>query len=192
MNRAEFLNELGKRLKYIPKEDREDAIEYYTELMSDMGLTDTEDVTVKLGSARDVAKQILDECKEKHVNAYEEKKTVKGHATVVWLSILGVLSLPLSLPLAITVLAIAFALIVVIISVFIAFAATAAALVIAGIASLIFGWFAAGLAQKAVILGMGLCSLAIGLLLGYGLVCLVRAVFGKVFSRGNKKTEEAE
>ena len=192
MNRTEFLSELDKRLKYIPKEDREDAIEYYTELMSDMELTDTEDVTVKLGSAKDVAKQILDECKEKHVNAYEENKTVKGHATVVWLSILGILSLPVSLPLAIAVLAIAFALIVVVLSLFIAFAATAAALVVGGAASLILGWFAPGFGQKAVILGMGLCSLAIGILLGIGIIYLVRAVFGRLFHRGNKKTEEAE
>ena len=192
MNRAEFISELDKRLKYIPREDREDAIEYYTELISDMGFADSDDVTVKLGSAKDAAKKILDECTQKHVDEYEEKKTVKGHATVVWLTILGILSLPLSLPLAITVLALVFTLLVVVAAVFIALAATAVSLVFAGAAALIAGWFAPGVAQKAVILGMGLCSLAVGVLLGFGLFYLIRAIFRKVFRRGNKKTEETE
>ena len=61
MNRADFVKELDKRLKYIPKEDREDAIEYYTELISDMGLGENDDVAAKLGSPKEVAKQIVDE-----------------------------------------------------------------------------------------------------------------------------------
>ena len=34
MNKNAFIKELSKRLRYIPKEDREDAVEYYTELMT--------------------------------------------------------------------------------------------------------------------------------------------------------------
>ncbi len=189
MNKAEFLNELDKRLKYIPREDREDAIEYYTELMSDMGFDDTEDVSLKLGSAKDAAKKILDETTQKHVSAYEEKKTVKGHATVVWLTILGLLSLPISLPLAIAVIAIAFAVIVTIIAVIIAVAATGAGLVVGGLGSLIVMWFAPGFGQKAVILGTGLCAIAVGVLLCIGMYCLVGFIFRKIFRRDRKKEE---
>ena len=192
MNRAEYLKELDKRLKYIPREDREDAIEYYTELISDMGLDDSEDVTVKLGSAKEAARKILDECTQKHVEAYEENKTVKGHATVVWLSILGFLSLPVSLPLAIVVLALAITVIVVIVAVLISLAATAFALVIAGAASLVIMWTAPGIAQKVAVFGIGLCSLSIGILMSFGIIYMVRGIFRRLFRRNNveKETEQ--
>ncbi|MCR5589952.1 MAG: DUF1700 domain-containing protein [Lachnospiraceae bacterium] len=190
MNRTEYIKELEKRLKYIPKEDREDAIEYYTELMSDMEVDENEDVTARLGTAKDAAKKILDECTQKHVDEYEENKTVKGHATVVWLSVLGLLSLPISLPLGIAVLAVAVSLIIVVLALIITAAVTAAALVISGAASLIFAWTAPGIAQKAVVFGLGLCTLALGVLLGLGVYFLTRLIVNKIFRRDSVKNVE--
>ncbi|MCR5831922.1 MAG: DUF1700 domain-containing protein [Lachnospiraceae bacterium] len=192
MNKAEYLKELEKRLKYIPKEDREDALEYYTELISDMELDDAADVIEKLGTPKDVAKKIVDECGEKAEQAYEENKTVKGHATVVWLSILGALSLPLSLPLAIVVLALAFSLIVVIVSILLTLAVTAFALVVGGVGSLVVMWAAPGIAQKLVILGMGLVSLAFGVLMGIGVFYLTRLIIRGLFRRNRKDKKETE
>ena len=192
MNKAEFIKELEKRLKYIPKEDREDAVEYYNELISDMELDDAADVTEKLGSPKDAAKKIVDECGQKAEQAYEEKKTVKGHATAVWLSVLGLLSLPLSLPLAIVVLALVFALIVVVISVLLSLAVTAFALVIGGVGSLVIMWMAPGIAQKLVILGMGLVSLAFGVLMFFGAFYLTRLIIRGVFRRNRKDKKETE
>ena len=37
MNKTEFINKLEKKLKYISKEDREDAICFYKEYIEDMG-----------------------------------------------------------------------------------------------------------------------------------------------------------
>ncbi len=187
MNKNEYIKELDRRLRYIPKEDREDATTYYRELMSDMGFNDTEDVTAKLGSAKDAAKKILDECTQKHVDAYEENKTAKGSATVIWLTVLGVLSLPLSIPLAIVVLALGFTLAVTALSLLIALFVTAVALVLGGIACLVFMWLAPGIAYKAVIFGAGLCSLGLGILLGYGMWALMALIIRKVFRR-NKTT----
>ena len=138
------------------------------------------------------AKKILDECTQKHVDAYEENKTVKGHATVVWLSILGFLSLPVSLPLAAVVLALVITVIVVIIAVLISLAATAVALVIAGAASLVVMWMAPGIAQKAAVFGIGLCSLSIGILMCFGIFYMVRGIFRRLFRRNNveKETEQ--
>lgn len=190
MNRTEYIKELEKRLKYIPKEDKDDAVEYYTELISDMGLDETEDVESKLGSPKDAAKKILDECTQKHVDKYEEHKTVKGHATVVWLSILGILSLPLSLPLAIVVLALAFSLIIVVISLLIGLAAAAVSLVFGGLSCLVIMWMAEGIAQKAVVFGSGLCCLALGTLMCIGVCYLVRLIGQKIFRRNSKKENE--
>lgn len=187
MNKAEYIKELDKRLKYIPKEDRQDAIEYYTELMSDMGVDESEDVAARLGSPKEVAKKILDECTQKHVKAYEENKTAKGRATVVWLSILGVLSLPVSLPLAIAVFAIAFAIIVSLIAIYLSLVVTAIALVVEGLVSLVVMWLAPGVAEMMVVLGMGLTSLALGVLLGFAMFYLGRFTIRKIFRRGDKE-----
>ncbi|MBQ7582580.1 MAG: DUF1700 domain-containing protein [Lachnospiraceae bacterium] len=192
MNKVAYIKELTKRLKYIPGEDREDAIEYYTELMSDMGLDDADDVEKSLGSPKEAAKKILDECTTKHIEEYEDKKTVKGHATVVWLSILGVLSLPLSLPLAVVVLVLAITLIVVFLAILISFAATAFALVVSGLASFVLMWAAPGIAQKVVVLGFGLCSLAVGTLIAFGLVALIRLIFRKIFRKSGTSGHQPE
>ena len=192
MNKSEFIKELEKRLKYIPKEDREDAVEYYNELLSDMEVDDTEDVTERLGSAKDAAKKILDECTQKHIDEYEENKTVKGHATVVWLSILGVLSLPVSLPLAIVVFALAFTVIVVVLSLLLALAVTAVALVLGGAVSLICVWMASGFAQKIVVFGMGLVCLAIGVLLCFGVYSLTQTIIRGIFRRNRNGKKETD
>ncbi|MCR5688473.1 MAG: DUF1700 domain-containing protein [Lachnospiraceae bacterium] len=190
MNRTEYIKELSRRLKYIPGEDREDAIEYYNELMSDMGIGEADDVSEKLENPKDAAKKILEECTKKHVDEYEENKTAKGRATIAWLYVLGALSLPLSLPLAIVVLVLAFALVIVIASLFISFAATAVALVAAGLASFVFMWTAPGIAQKMVIFGMGITSLALGVLIGFGIYYGARALIRVTFRRKRSKTEE--
>ncbi len=187
MNRAEYIKELDKRLKYIPKEDREDAIEYYTELMSDMAVDENEDVAARLGSPKEAAKKIVDECTQKHVDAYEENKTAKGRATVIWLSILGFLSLPVSLPLAIAVFAVAFAVIVSLLALYLSLVITAAALVVEGLISLVVMWLAPGTAEMMVVLGMGITSLALGVLLGFAMFYLGRFTIRKIFRRGSKE-----
>ena len=192
MNKVDFIKELDKRLKYIPKEDREDAVEYYTELISDMELDDAADVAEKLGSPKEVAKKIVDECGQKHEEAYEENRTVKGHATVVWLSVLGLLSLPLSLPLAIVVLALVFAVIIVVITLLLTLAVTALALVVGGAGSLVIMWMAPGFAQKAVIFGMGLVSLSVGVLMCFGVYNLTKLIINGIFRRNRKDKKETE
>ena len=192
MNKEGFIKELDKRLKYIPKEDREDAIEYYTELISDMGLDEAQDITERLGSPKECAKKILDECTQKHVDEYEENKTVKGHATVVWLTIIGVLSLPVSLPLAVAVIIIALALVIVAFSVLLSLAVSAVALVFSGLVALIAMWLAPGFSQKMVVFGMGLAALGLGTLIGFGVYMLVRLIVRKIFRRDTKVVKETE
>ena len=192
MNKEGFIKELDKRLKYIPGEDREDAIEYYTELISDMGLDEAQDITERLGSPKECAKKILDECTQKHVDEYEENKTVKGHATVVWLTIIGVLSLPVSLPLAVAVIVIALALVIVAFSVILSLAVAAVALVFSGLVALIAMWLAPGFSQKLVVFGMGLAALGLGTLIGFGVYMLMRIIVRKIFRRDTNVVKETE
>lgn len=190
MNKAEFLNELDKRLKFIPTEDRQDAIEYYDEYIQDMGIPDGEDVVAKLGTPKEVAKNIIEECTQKHIGEYEEQKTVKSKATVIWLTILGILSLPVSLPLGLTVLIVAIALIFTAVVVVASLIFSMIVIIISGFFAAFWGFFEAGISQKLFSVGTGLVMAGVGLLIAYLLIALVRKVFKSIFSRKEGKGGE--
>ena len=175
MNKEQFLRELNGKLKYLPATDREDAIRFYDEYISEMELSDDEDVTAKLGTPKEVASDIISQCTQKHIDNEKEQKTVKGGATTIWLVILGILSLPLSLPLAIVVLTFIFVFIVLfLVMIVVAFA---------GAIAIPYALFVHGVAQKIFTLGYGLVSLGGGILMAY----VLSAVLKKMFSAMTKK-----
>ena len=172
MNKKEFMGSLEKHLKYLPKEDREDALNYYSELIEDSGFSEEDDISAKLGDPKKIAKNIIAECTEKHIENHNEKKTPKSSASIVWMTILMICSLPVTLPLAIALLLVfiylLFAVIVVIFACGVSFLAVAAS----GLAILFGGFFAAGIGQKLVLWGTGLVLTAVGILLFVGIVKL--------------------
>ena len=168
MNKETFLKELEKRLRYIPAEDRADAIEYYEGYIQDMELSEGEDVVSKLGTPKEVAKTILDECTNKHIDRANEQKTVKSRATVVWLSVLGILSLPVSLPLAVGLIVVVLALAVAGLAVVISLIAAAVGIAVGGLAAIFWGFFVPGIGQKLFTIGTGLVLTG-----GAVLICLL-------------------
>ena len=189
MNKKEYIEDLSKRLKYIPKEDRDDAIAYYTELLGDMDFSDSEDVTIRLGLPKEAAKNIIDECTVKHVEEVKEKKSIKGTGTVIWLAILGILSLPLSLPIAIVLFAVVLVIVITFLGIYIALFATALALVIGGVMMIVLAIIMPG-TRILIAGGVGFILIGIGILMGLGLVCAVRGIvrgIGKSKARKEKK-----
>ena len=175
MNKEQFLRELNGKLKYLPEADRNDAIRFYDEYISEMELSDEEDVTTKLGTPKEVASDIISQCTQRHIDNETEQKTVKGGATTIWLVILGILSLPLSLPLAILALTFIFVFIVLfLVMIVVAFA---------GAIAIPYALFVHGVAQKIFTLGYGLVSLGGGILMAY----VLSAVLKKMFSAMTKK-----
>ena len=173
MNKQQFLQELDRRLKLIPADDRQDAIEYYDGYISDMELPEGADVVASLGTPKEVAKNIIEQCTQK--------------ATVIWLTILGVLALPLSLPLGIMVMAIVFAVLITIVAVVFALIVSAVAIAASGFFSIFWGLFVPGFAQKLFTIGAGLMISGLSILLVYGLVLLIRTVSHNIYRK--KETE---
>lgn len=189
MNKTEFLQDLEKRLKYIPKEDREDAIAYYTEYLSEMELGDAEDVTAKLGTPKEVAKDILSDVTAKAIEEQQEAKSVKGSGKIVWLVILGIASLPVSIPIACVVLALSIALLATVFSLMLAFTAVSLSLVIAGFAALYGAIIMPGFATKLIWLGAGIFLIGFGVLIFLGTIELFKLIIkliGKLFNKKNK------
>lgn len=168
MNRAEFLNELDKRLRLIPQEDREDAIAYYAEYIDDSGLDENADVEALLGSPRDVASNIISECTVKHAEAQKETKSVRSAATTVWLVILGVASLPISLPLAIVAVVLVVTLAVVICAILLGLGIAGIVAVVGGFIRIGSAFFTGSFATGLVEAGRGLVILGGGVLVGIG------------------------
>ena len=83
MNKKEFMGSLEKHLKYLPKEDKKDALDYYAEYIEDSGFAEGEDISAKLGNPKDIAKNIIAECAQKRIDKQEGKKSAKGGAVIV-------------------------------------------------------------------------------------------------------------
>ena len=132
MNKNEFLKRLDSRLMGMPKEDREDAINYYKEYFIDAGVEDNQDVIPIVGTPEKAARKIIDECTDKTLNEQKKYGGAKNNAKLLWLVILGIFAAPIAFPIALIICAVVF-------SVIIAVVAVLAALFVVG-AILFLGW----------------------------------------------------
>lgn len=193
MNRVEFIKELERRLKYIPAEDRIDAMDYYNEYLGEMNISDSDDISSMIESPKEIAAKIIADCTEKHINEQSEKKTVKNSATVVWLTILGLLSLPLSLPLLIVAATFVFAVFVILAAIVFSIFAIGFGFAIAGVCLICTAIFAGSIGQILVVFGMGLIGIAIALvavLTGIGLIKLIAYICSLIFGKKKGKRNE--
>lgn len=165
MNKSEFLKALSKQIKLLPKEDREDALTFYTEYLEDYGFAEDEDVTAKLGTPKEVAKNMIAEITMKHIDSNEEKKSAKKTATIVWIAIISIFSLPISLPIALCLLLVILALFVSLLILFISLIGAGIAVMAAGASVFLVGLIAPGIGQKLVCFGGGMMVTAIGMAL---------------------------
>lgn len=190
MNRIEYISQLEKNLKYLPKEDKEDAIAYYTEYIGDMELADGEDVEKKLGTPKDVAREILDNATVKAVETQQENKSLKGSGKIVWLLLLGIMSLPISLPITLVAAVVVITIFITLFVVYVAFFVTALAVVFSGFVMLYACFFAPGFGTKLICAGLGLVFIGLGVffLLGcVGLGKLLIKLLGRVIIRRKVK-----
>lgn len=179
MNKNIFLQRLEKALRHIPKDDREDAIAYYTEYFEEMGADDNEDVSQSLGKPEEIAKEIIANCTEKHIEEQKTKGGVKNSATVIWMIILAIFAAPIALPLAIAGIAVLLSILVILLSFILVIFCAGGIFVVASVLLFTAIFFAGGLGQSLVCAGMG-C-----LLLGGGLLILVGMIkFGELCIRG--------
>lgn len=179
MNKAKFMSELEKRLKYLPKEDRDDAISYYTEYINDMNLEESDDVENKLGNPKEIAAAILADCTEKQLNDKESKKGVKSSARIIWLTLIIIFSLPITLPLAIV-------LFTVLLSIFV----IALCVIISGLILMSGFIFTTGIGQKIVCLGEGLIKMSVGLILLIALIALTSLSIRLIIKLSRKKSNK--
>lgn len=179
MNRKEFMEALRKQLRYLPKEDREDAISYYEEYLMDLDVSEEEDITSIVGQPKEVVQAILADCTEKHYEEQKEGGSAKKSGVMVWLVILGIFAAPFAFPVAIMILCLLFMVLILAASIVFTVLCFVVAIILAGAAALVGVVWAGSIAQRVVCLGMGLAFIGAGLL---GVVILVE--LAKVLTRG--------
>jgi len=188
MNRIEFMNELKHKLRRLPFEEAQNAINYYEEYFDEAGPENEAQTIAQLGSPSDVASKIIGEYA---ITAAEPAPTEKKKSNVLLITLLAVFASPIAFPIAISILAILFSVGVVFFSLFI----TGVALLPAGIVTVFLGFwsFSHGFSTGLFYLGSGVLIFAIGAAIALGTVQLGKITFlalqkwmGKLLIRRSK------
>jgi uncharacterized membrane protein len=188
MTKKEYLNELNKALKRLPKEERENAISYYREYFEEAG--DDQNVIRELGEPKELARKILVECAEKNLDN-ENGKSKKNS----WLVFLGMMALPIS-PVLIFVMA------VLILCAFITIGCMiicGAAVMVSGLMATIIGICIIGTGNSLLSIGCGLTFMSLGTLILMGFIKLwgwfqtaIKNRIKKIFVKNNDNRAEAD
>ena len=99
MTRTEYLAQLDKYLKKLPRHDYQEAMDYFVEYFDEAGPENESQVIAELGSPREAAHEIMVNLLDKIIEEYEPKNT----KNVIQIAILSILAAPLAIPLALVV-----------------------------------------------------------------------------------------
>ena len=200
MDRKEWLRKLKSELHKLPKNEVEDALNYYNEYFDEAGPEHEEEILIELGSPTRVATQIKADYAVRQLD--EESKVGGSHfrlgrvGSVVAAAIAGILAAPIALPIAFVLIGILLAIVCCVGAGIIALIACAVGGVIAGLAIIISGFsvlISSG-AGALVFFGVGLVLVGVCTLLGYAFIrlgsWLVRALANAIRKRRAKKNAE--
>ena len=185
MTKSEYMKKLSYSLRRLPKEDFNQAIDYFEEYFAEAGEENEQQAIEDLGSPEDAAKELIMNLAEK--NMEQPPKTVKHSFKAVWIGILGICAAPIALPIALSLICVIAAVIVSAVTL-----AGAAVIGVIGGAALLIQSLPDGLAT----LGFSLCCGAVGIMSVYGIFCFLKWLLYKVaqllgkIMKGGKKNEK--
>ena len=160
MDKAQFLDELKRRLSGLPKSDLAERLQFYAEMIDDRvedGLTEAEAVA-EIGSVDEIVEQIMADIP---LSKLVKEKVKRRHGLKAWEIILLVLGSPVWLPLGIAALAVVLSIYITLWAVLVCIWAVDLALAVCTVG---------GLAAAVVFLKNGALAGA-GMMLGAAIVC---------------------
>ena len=197
MTKDAYLKKLKGKLKRLPQEEVEAAVDYYSEYFDDAGEENTEQVILQLGSPSNVASQILADAAMKDLTNHP-KSTTKN-ISAIWLILIAIVTAPISLPILGSVLGIIIAMVAVAFALLFSLFMIVVSFVIGGIATFLSGLFVLTdhLPTAILFIGIGLVISGLGLLLISPFVGLVKKTsqsfaqaMGKLFKKIMQKRKE--
>ncbi len=175
MNKEEYLRQLKEKLKRLPREDFERAVEYYEEYFQEAGEENEAKAIEDLGSPQEAAEQIIHDMALDY--SKEPVKDVKSGMNAVWVALLALCAAPVALPLLLTGAVLIIAAGIVVWALLLALLLTGVCGVIAGPLTIICGFsvLTKSIPVFLTCMGMGLLSAGIGAALTYGIYLLSKA-----------------
>lgn len=179
MRKDEFLSELRKKLKRLPQEETEAAIEYYRDYIDDAEGESEEAVIAEIGSPSRVAAQIY---ADYAVSGAKNGTAAKKGIPAVWFILLAILASPIALPVAALLLVLLLTVVVVAASLVIACFAVVFGLLVGGVAAVCGGTivFLSSPATTVFFVGFGLFLIGLGCLLVLPCVMLAKLCFSAI------------
>lgn len=196
MNKEEYMKQLKKKLRKLPKADYDKAIAYYEEYFAEAGIENEQQAIEDLGTPEEAAGQII---RDIAINNTEHPADgMKKRINAVWVGLLAVFAAPVAVPILLALSLLLLAMLVVAFVVVIGIFIAGSAIVVAGPVSFIGGLsvITKNIAAAICCFGYGLIGIGSGILLIYAMyqMCRVIAnkliqVFGKIVKEGEEKHE---
>ena len=193
MNRNKFLKELNKLINTLPKEEKDDVINYYSEYFDDAGVDNENEVIKKLGTPKEVADKILEDYNNKSEKNLNNKSKNK---IPTWLIIvIVILGIPIGIPIIIAILAIIFSILLSVFAFLLAFFISSMALFMSGIIIMIFSIVVMfnHFPTALMLFGISLIFLGISVLIYLGVYILTKKLIKyiiKLIKNRGKKNEK--
>ena len=197
MTKSEYMKELSYSLRRLPKEDFDQAIDYFEEYFAEAGAENEQHAIEDLGTPEDAAKELIMNLAEKNVE--EPPKTVKHSFKAVWIGILGICAAPIALPLVLALIGVIVAVVLTILCVFIGLFLMAASLAAAAVVGIVGGiaLLVQSFPDAVATLGFSLCCGAVGIAAVYGEFCFLKWLLRKMaqllgkITKGGRRNEKS-
>lgn len=175
MSKEEYLKQLKEKLKRLPKEDFEHAVEYFEEYFADAGEENEAKAIEDLGSPQEAAEQIIHEIALDY--SKEPVKNVRRGLNGLWVILLALFAAPIALPLVFTGIVLVITAVAVVWILLLTLLLMGACAVITGPLTVIAGFtvLTKSIPVFMTCLGIGLMATGIGAALTYGMYLLCRA-----------------
>lgn len=167
MNRKDYIYHLKNRLRNLPKEEIDNAVEYVNEMFDEAGVENETLIIEELGSPAKFAAQIKAEFTINQQEGEDVVKKSNGWKSLLMI-LLGIMALPVGLPLLIVIACFGFTIILILgILLFLA------VILIISLVVIIFAVLYSGIRLLSASLGAGLILIGCGLLGISGAVLLI-------------------
>ena len=114
MSKEEYLNQLHKYLRKLPRQDYEDAMEYFTEYFQETDEEGAAELMKELGTPKEAARELMANLLDKKIEEHQnydtdgqtraEKKGSGKH--VIWIALLVLFAAPVRAPLLVALAAV--------------------------------------------------------------------------------------
>ena len=177
MTKMDYLNELEKHLKALPKADYQEAMDYFTEYFDDAGIENEQAVMLELGTPQEAARDIISNILDKKIT--ETKKSPRTKLQILWITLLAICAAPIGFFLLLIILSILASMIITILCLIVAATLVAFALFLIGIT---FLWesltlISSPFAVLAMGFGAGLTALGASILIAILVWLVIKLVY---------------